>query len=559
MKTLSLLNSAIIILMLSCICAQARPKERIALLIGNKDYSRAIGSLDNPHKDIELLASTLRGLGFRVMPLVKDAGRNAILGAIYDYTQALKNSGSDSVGFFYYSGHGLAVDHANYIVPVDVPDLKVRSIRAGGLPLDRVTSDLKSQAPTTDHFVVFDACRNVRGVRGNKGFVAVRQRNGMLIAFSTAPGKTASDGSPNDPAGPYASILAQELKQPGQHEGDVFYNVRKRVAALGEDQLPRQRNGLLKRHYFAPRMSKNSISMIQTLLLQLQYNPGPLDGTTGEKTRKAIMQFQRDYWDHKPVTGDVSENLLISLQAAVRSQNRFARMNASKPQAPKPRQKPQQPVLDRPVVSSVRQRLSYEPETVRIPGKTFSMSKYEITVGQFKAFVKATGHKMGNCNWPSGKSWRNPGFSQGDKQPVVCVSWNDAVAYAKWLSGKTVQTWRLPKQEEWEYAARAGSKTKYHFGDNVSELGKYAWYSKNSGNKTHPVGQKRPNKFGLYDVHGNVWEWCQNLYSKSGSLRVYRGGSWGNGAGSSAFRLSPTATRQAIRGSYLGFRLLRQP
>ena len=91
---------------------------------------------------------------------------------------------------------------ANYIVPVDVPDLKVRSIRAGGLPLDRVTSDLKSQAPTTDHFVVFDACRNVRGVRGNKGFVAVRQRNGMLIAFSTAPGKTASDGSPNDPAGP---------------------------------------------------------------------------------------------------------------------------------------------------------------------------------------------------------------------------------------------------------------------------------------------------------------------------------------------------------------------
>ena len=86
----------------------------------------------------------------------------------------------------------------------------------------------------------------------------------------------------------------EELKQPGQHEGDVFYNVRKRVAALGEDQLPRQRNGLLKRHYFAPRMSKNSISMIQTLLLQLQYNPGPLDGTTGEKTRKAIMQFQRD-------------------------------------------------------------------------------------------------------------------------------------------------------------------------------------------------------------------------------------------------------------------------
>ena len=93
---------------------------------------------------------------------------------------------------------------------------------------------------------------------------------------------------------------------------------------------------------------------------------------------------------------------------------------------------------------------------------------------------------------------------------MVYVSWNDAVAFAEWLSRKEGKTYRLPTEAEWEYACRAGTTTRYHFGDDVSKLGDHAWYDGNSGSKTHAVGQKRPNAWGLFDMQGNVREWCSD-------------------------------------------------
>jgi formylglycine-generating enzyme required for sulfatase activity len=158
----------------------------------------------------------------------------------------------------------------------------------------------------------------------------------------------------------------------------------------------------------------------------------------------------------------------------------------------------------------------------------FRMDKYEVTNEKYYVFVKCTNHRQPR-HWDSG---RIP--AGRELHPVVSVSWEDADAYAKWLK------MRLPTEAEWEYACRAGSIGEYCFGDNADKLGKYAWFDSNSGNNTHPVGTKKANKWGLFDMHGNVWEWCQDWcgekYStsptvdpkgpNSGASRVLRGGGW---------------------------------
>ena len=123
------------------------------------------------------------------------------------------------------------------------------------------------------------------------------------------------------------------------------------------------------------------------------------------------------------------------------------------------------------------------------------------------------------------------------------MSWNDAVEFCKWLSVKEGEIYRLPTEAEWEYACRAGSSTVYSFDGGTASLGDFAWYKGNSVGTTHPVGQKRPNELGLFDMHGNVWEWCSDgfaadYYKRTPSddppgtdpaaRRTIRGGSWYN-------------------------------
>jgi len=197
--------------------------------------------------------------------------------------------------------------------------------------------------------------------------------------------------------------------------------------------------------------------------------------------------------------------------------------------------------------------------TVELDG--FWMGKFEVTQEQYEAV-------MG----------QNPSYFKGAKNPVEAVSWNDATDFCRKLTDKVGRasspasagrTFRLPTEAEWEYACRAGSTTRFCFGDSDGDLGDYAWYDGNSGRQTHPVGEKKPNAWGLYDMHGNVWEWCGDWYAdygagssknpsspSSGSDRVYRGGGWFYPARScrSAFRSGDDPGRRNGLQGFLGFR-----
>jgi len=188
----------------------------------------------------------------------------------------------------------------------------------------------------------------------------------------------------------------------------------------------------------------------------------------------------------------------------------------------------------------------------------FALGKYDVTRREYAAFVSETAHSSdsgcydnGNPNSPkrNGASWQHPGFEQTDNDPVICVSWEDAQAYVSWLilklqpsgSASDDGPYHLPTESEWEYAARAGTTSRFWWGDDESTAAAHAWYKENSGGRTHPVGLKPANRFGLYDMAGNVWQWTQDCYAESyanaptdGSaaemgnecLRVDRGGSW---------------------------------
>lgn len=160
--------------------------------------------------------------------------------------------------------------------------------------------------------------------------------------------------------------------------------------------------------------------------------------------------------------------------------------------------------------------------------KGFYIATTVTTVAQFAAFIKATGfvtqpERAGFGNFwnkdqrkwdrAPGRSWKNPGYKQGDDYPVLYVNAPNAQMFCKWLSDTEHRQYRLPTEAEWEYACRAGTTTTYNTGNGIAALAAAGWYGGNSGGMVHPVAQKAPNAWGLYDMHGNVWQWCSDSYS----------------------------------------------
>jgi formylglycine-generating enzyme required for sulfatase activity len=173
--------------------------------------------------------------------------------------------------------------------------------------------------------------------------------------------------------------------------------------------------------------------------------------------------------------------------------------------------------------------------------RAFQLSKYEVTVGQFRAFVKAAGYITDAERSGDVRTWRSPGFARSSRQPVVFMSLNDATAYCEFIGA------RVPMEAEWEYAARAGSTTHHYWGEEID--GRYLWYFGNTEERPMPVGRKLPNKWGLFDMEGNAMEWVRDGGPHSSITRAGAGSLRG---GSYAMCPEPYPPSQGIRQRFIG-------
>ncbi len=515
----------------------AANEKRVALLIGNSQYEQQ-GRLKNPKNDATDMAAKLRNLGFDTQ-LVTDANRQNLVSAVRTFREKAK--GSQTVALFFYAGHGVQVNGENYLVPVDA-DLQTESdVTTECYALSSLLNDLNNTALKV---IILDACRDnpfqaTQTTRGGntRGLAQVKAATGTYIAYSTAPGTTAADGSEKRNS-PYTAALLAAMDKTDISIEQTFKVVRQQLKQQGQE--PWENSSLTGEFYFNYTGNPTPTP-----------KPTPVPPASTDSDNDGII----DSKDHCPTQyGDISN---------------YGCPKTAPP--PTPPATADTYTEDPNGLGIVMQKIkggtftmgspdteagSDEKPTHRVTLDDFYMGKYEVTQAQWQSV-------MGN----------NPSNFKGSNLPVENVSWDDIQVFLKKLKQKTGKEYRLPTEAQWEYAARGGNKSKGYTYAGSNNLNEVAWYDDNSGSKTHAVGQKKPNELGIYDMSGNVWEWCRDwyaddYYSKSPSsnpentttatYRVLRGGSWNFNARScrSAYRSRNTPSN---RYNNNGFRLVFLP
>jgi len=551
----------------------AGPGKRTALIIGNSAYAQA--PLKNPVNDAKAMAKALRECRFDVI-LKTDCNLEQMEAAVSDFGKRIRAGGEAAL--FYYAGHGIQVDGRNYLVPVGVDVDAENKVKYRCLDSGLALAEMENAANRVS-IVILDACRNNPFARSwrssSRGLAVMEAATGTVIAYSTAPGKLAADGDGDNSV--YTQSLLKHLRTPVSIL-DVFTNVRRDVtAATKKAQTPWEATSLTGKFYFVkpggpilpevtpvptpagPSELENELASLrekEKMKGKAQESYGTLAGMEKETaTTRAEADKRLRLWKLYVQEYGSAEYQIAEAEQKVSFYEKWtapsepsALSTPSMPSTPGAKKQPMTVDLGGGVKmdlvwvpagafqmgspDSEAGRSSDEGPVHAVELDGFWMGKYEVTQEQYEAV-------MG----------KNPSNFKGAKNPVKCVSWNDATDFCRKLTDKVGQasppvssgrSFRLPTEAEWEYACRAGSTTRFCFGDSDSGLEDYAWYDGNSGEHTHPVREKKPNAWGLYDMHGNVWEWCGDWYDKygagsaknpqggsSGEARVLRGGSWG--------------------------------
>jgi len=596
-------------------------EKRVALVIGNDAY-KSLPKLANASNDARAMDRKLKELGFETLLRV-NASRTDMGRAISEFGR--KIASPDTVGLVFYAGHGIQAFERNWLIPIDAAldsddDLQTEAIDTSRL---HVAMD---EARNPLNIVILDACRDnplpkrQRSAERGLAVIAIAPR-GSIVAYSASPNQKSQDGSPGG-NGIYTGELLKALDEPGLKIEDVFKRANGGVQrATGGRQVPWFNASIQGDFFFRPGApSPIAPAPVDPAAIELSFWESVKASTDAADFEAYLKQYPKGRF------ADLARNRIRALKAPAQTGSVTTPPPSRDPQArpavgtydPQPGQVfrdcadcPEMVVI--PAGSFVMGVAPGEEEREGVPDqfkgrsvpqhsvnvRSFMLGKYEVTVGEFARFVNETGHRTdGGCfawngtKWDmdQSKNWRNPGFGQGDRHPVACVSWDDAKAYTTWLSRRTGKSYRLASEAEWEYAARAGTSTARHWGNDgnqgcgfantadqtaksqVPGASNWAAATCNDGHAyTAPVGSFWTNGFGLHDMIGNVWEWTEDCWNENynsaptdGSawqygkceIRVRRGGSWifDPWNARSAYRSrNPTVNRY----DYVGFRVAR--
>jgi formylglycine-generating enzyme required for sulfatase activity len=581
---------AVVGLALACALAPARAEKRVALVVGNGAYRHA-DKLANPVNDARGMRDALAGLKFDVV-YGEDLDGQALRRLIGQF--AGRVDGAD-VALVYFAGHGATFGDAPYVVPVDATFSSLDEAPFELVAVETLIGELRRAKNV--RIAILDACRDnaaeqalkrSRGGPPSRGLAPPKNPSGLIIAYATQHGATAADsaGAGNSP---FTAALLQNIATPGLDVKDMFFKVGSEVdAATRGRQQPEISVSMFGQYALVPSAAgpggagpgggsaqvaeaaqaweavKNTPSLDVMDAFLRQYGHVPVYGELARTRRAELAKLALVVTPPPPPSGDGP--LTAAQERGLKPKDTFREC----------RDCPEMVVVPAGSFtmgspSGKKERNSDEgPQHVVTIGKPFAVGKLHVTRDQFAAFVTETGYAASTTcfKWPSAKgdgSWRDPGFAQDGSHPVVCVSWDDAMAYVDWMAKKTGKPYRLLSEAEFEYAARGrtspGSYPRFWFGNDEKDLCRYgngadqkardsidaakSWTIApcNDGYAyTSPAGHYEPNAFGLYDMAGNAWQWMADCYHDSytgapadGSVwttgtcssgRVVRGGSW---------------------------------
>ncbi len=603
------MKKAVLMSILILAAAALSAQNKTALVIGNGAYKNDFLPLSKPVPEARQMADALESIGFKVIRAYNVQNQDRFYSLFEMFENDVRERGG--IALFHYGGHGVQVNGENYLLPTetDIPN-EIRA-RTRGISVSEVTAAIESSSPDTS-VIILDACRNNPfGRGGERGLARIKPPRNSLVVYAADAGESASDGL-------FTPTLLKYLTRPGWSLNQVLQRTRSEVLSIsGGKQSPGEYSQLLSDVYlagrsgaaapeapdigFAVKQSYGSLE-VSTRTAGALYLNGKSVGRVPAGSSAALGNIPVGAHDLEMRYGGQTERKRVTVR-----QDRAVSVAFSwveRPEAPENfvRVEGGRFRMGSPPSESGRDDDETQHE-VRV--SSFYMSRYEVTHGQYLEFlngagVSAAGRLNGNevidmddddvAFSHNGTRFRFSGSGYADSIgcPVIEVTWYGAVEYANWRSEKeglkpvyringsnvgadwSANGYRLPTEVEWEYAARGGNSSngyKYAGGHSPGEV---AWYDDNSGGKTRPVGRKAPNELGLYDMSGNVWEWCWDWYGSyssgsqsdpggpaSGSYRVYRGGSW---LSSARGLRSANRDGNSPGNSYgnLGFRLVRR-